>query len=130
MKQVHLRGYIAIMTVLALLVFSLSLLISVPYLSIGGIQEAAVFSESETVYAALEGCAEDALLLSARDENYTGGTYTYLGATCEVSIEKNDPLWTLSFTGSRYSVTRVLRVIVERTPGTPGTLTLQSWLEE
>jgi len=96
MKPVSLHGYIAIMTVLVLLVFSLSLLLSTPYLSIGGIKQALVFSESETTRAALEGCVEDALLLSVRDENYAGGSYTYLGTTCQVDIEKNDPVWTLS----------------------------------
>lgn len=118
------------MTVLALLVFSLSLLMTVPYLSIGGMQQALVLSESETTRAALEGCVEDALLLSVRDENYSGGTLSYLGATCEVSIEKNDPLWTLSVTGTKYDITRSVQVVVNRTTGTPGTLTLQSFLEQ
>lgn len=130
MKHVSSHGYIAIMTVLVLLVFSLSLLLSAPYLSIGGIQQAMVFSESETTRAALEGCAEDALLLSVRDESYTGGSYTYLGTTCQVNIEKNDPIWTLSVAATRHDITRTLTILVERTPGTPGTVTLQSWLEQ
>lgn len=130
MKYVTSSGYIAIMTVLILLVFSLALLLAVPYLSIGGAQQALALSQGEAVLAGLEGCAEDALLRAVRDENYTGGTYTYLGMMCEVTVEKNDPLWTFSLMGNQFGITRTLEVAADRTVGNPGVLTLVHWLEQ
>lgn len=130
LKHHPLGGYIAIMTVLSLLVFSLSLLVAVPYLSIGGAQQALVLSQGETLLSALEGCAEDALLLSTRDENYIGGSYAYLGMLCEVTIEKVDTVWTLSLSGSRDGLTRTLQIVINRTVGVPGVITLTSWLEQ
>lgn len=129
-KQHQPKGYIAIMTVLSLLVFSLSLLVAVPYLSIGGAQQALVLSQGETLLAALEGCAEDALLLSTRDENYIGGSYAYLGIACEVTIEKVDTVWTLSLSGSGQGLTRTLVIVIDRAVGVPGVITLTSWLEQ
>lgn len=130
LKQQPRKGYIAIMTVLSLLIFSLSLLVAVPYLSIGGAQQALALSEGETLLAALEGCAEDVLLLSVRSEDYIGGSYAYLGMLCEVTVEKVDTVWTLSFSGSSQGLTRTLRVVVDRTVGVPGVITLTSWLEQ
>lgn len=130
MKYATSSGYIAIMTVLILLVFSLALLLAVPYLSIDGAKLALALSQGETVLAGLEGCAEDALLLALRDESYAGGTYTYLGMVCEVTIEKSDPLWTLSLTGSQFGITRTLEAAANRTVGNPGVLTLVHWLEQ
>lgn len=130
MKQYPLKGYIAIMTVLSLLVFSLSLLVAVPYLSIGGAQQALALSQGETLLSALEGCAEDALLLSVRSEDYIGGSYTYLGMLCDVTVEKVDTTWTLSISGSRDGLTRTLQVVINRAIGVPGVITLTSWLEQ
>lgn len=118
------------MTVLSLLVFSLSLLVAVPYLSIGGAQQALALSEGETLLSALEGCAEDALLLSVRSEDYVGGSYAYLGMLCEVTVEKVDTVWTLSLSGSRDGLTRTLQVVIDRAIGVPGVITLTSWLEQ
>ena len=130
MKRHFSKGYIAIMTVLALLVFSLSLLVAVPYLSIGGAQQALVLSQGETLLAALEGCAEDALLLGSRDENYEGGSYSYLGSLCDVTIAKDGTAWSFSLSGNRQGLTRTLVITADRSVGIPGLFTLQSWLEQ
>lgn len=129
MKILFMRGYIALVTVLVLLVFSLSLLSAVPYLSLGGMQQALVLEKSESTLALLDGCIADALLLSKRDENYTGGIRDYFDARCEVSVEKNGTIWELSFVATRDHLVRTARVIVDRSPGVPGVLTLVSWLE-
>lgn len=130
MKPFFFRGYIAFLTVLALLIFSLSLLITVPATSLGGAREALLFTQSEMLLSALEGCAEEALIQSVRNENYEGGTMTFFGVTCQVAVEKVDTEWTLSLTGSKDDLVRTLRIVVDRTVETPGILTLQSWLEE
>ncbi len=124
------KGYIAIMTVLALLVFSLSLLLALPYLSIGGAKQALLLSESEGVRARLDGCAEDALLMLKRNETYSGGTYEYLGMHCEVAVARNDTHFTLTLIGNGQDITRRLTVVVDRTAGDPGILTEASFLPE
>lgn len=118
------------MTVLALLVTSLSLTLAVTYLSIGESQSALALSKSEMAYQAMEGCAQDALLLSLRDENYTGGEYSYLGAVCMVDVSKDGTAWTLNVSSTKDVFTRSARIIVDRSVDTPATLTLSSWLEQ
>lgn len=130
MKTFFTKGYIALITVLSLLVFSLSLLSAMPYLSLGSMQQASVLGESETTLALLDGCVADALLLSKRDENYTGGAHDFFDGHCEISIEKNETIWELSFVATRNRIVRTAVVTVERTPGVPGTVTLLGWLEQ
>jgi hypothetical protein len=127
MKQ---GGFIAILTVIALLVFSLSLTVAVTYLSINEAQSGSALSQGAIALALSEGCAEDALLLSRRDENYNGGTYEYLGGTCNVEVSKNGTVWTLDVSGARDNFARSLEIVVDRQPGSPAVITLQSWLEK
>ncbi len=127
------KGFVAIITVLTLLVFSLSLTLATTYLSIGEAKSALALSQGEAALALTEGCAEDALILSGRDENYTGGSYSYLGGACAVDISKDLLEWTIDVVGTRDGFERHLEIVVLRVPGLlglPATLTLQSWLEK
>lgn len=120
------RGFIAIMTVLALMVFSLSLSVATTYLSIGEAQSGFAVVQGARALHMAEGCAEDALLQSSRDENYTGGTYSYLGGACTVDVVKNGTVWTLTIIGTEATYERRLEVVIDRVPP----VTLQSWLEQ
>lgn len=124
------KGFIAILVVLALLAVSLSLLFAVPYLSIGESQSGLIVMQGAAALQAAEGCAQDALLLSIRDENYTGGSYEYLDAACTVATAKDGTIWTLSVSSTKDGFTRSLEIIFDRVLGTPATITLQSFLEE
>lgn len=124
------KGFVAIITVLTLLVFSLSLTLATTYLSIGEAKSALAFSQGEAALQLTEGCAEDTLLLSKRDENYEGGEYLYLGGTCDVNVSKDGTVWTFDITGMKDGFSRSFEVVVDRQPGVPATLTLQSWLEK
>lgn len=124
------KGFIAIFLVIALLAFSLSLSTAVTYLSINESQSALALSNGVVVLSLAEGCAEDSLLLAVRDENYTGGAYEYLGGVCNVSVAKNGTAWTLDISASKNNFTRSLEIIVDRQPGLPSVITLQSWLEQ
>lgn len=130
MKNHIVPGYIALLTVLVLFVFSVSLLLVSPYLSIGGAQQALVLSQSESLLAVLDGCREDAFLLSVRDESYAGHSQEYFGAQCEVVVEKNDIVWNFSIVATRDGITRSVLVEANRSPGSPGTLTLTGFVEE
>lgn len=129
MKITKRRGFIAIFLVIALLAFSLSLSTAVTYLSINESQSGLALARGAAALALAEGCAEDVLLLSLRDENYTGGTYEYLGGSCDADVSKNGTIWTLDVSGTKDNFTRSLEIIVDRQL-VPPLLTLQSWLEK
>lgn len=122
-------GFIAIFLVIALLAFSLSLSTAVTYLSINESQSGLALARGAAALALAEGCADDALLLSLRDENYMGGAYEYLGGACNVSIAKNGTIWTMDISANKDNFTRSLEIIVDRQL-VPPLLTLQSWLEK
>ncbi len=124
------KGFIAILTVLALLALSLPLTLSVTYLSIGGSQSALAIADGEAAFQAANGCAEDALVQSLRDESYEGDTYTYLDALCDVSVAKDGEEWTLVVTAAKNGYERSLTIVFDRTPGSPGSITLRSWMEQ
>lgn len=123
-------GFIAILTVIALLAFSLSLTTAVTYLSIGGGQEGLALSQGAATLALSEGCAEDALLQSIRDENYAGGEYSFFGGTCVVDIAKDGTVWTVDVSGTKDGFTRSVQIVFDYVVGTPNTIALVSWQEQ
>lgn len=124
------RGFIAILTVIALLAFALSLTVAVTYLSINESQSGLALSRGAAALSITEGCAEDVLLLARRDANYAGGTYGYLSGTCTVTVSKNATIWIVDVSGTKDNFTRAVRIIFDYVPGPPGIITLQSWLEQ
>lgn len=122
-------GFMALFTVIALLAFSLSLVVAVAYLSINASQEGLMLARGETALQFAEGCAEDALLHASRDESYDGGSYEYLGGECTVDISKDDTVWTVDISGTKEQFTRSVRIIFEYDPLAPAVITLRSWLE-
>lgn len=124
------KGFIAILTVLALLVFSLSLTAAVTYLSIGESQSGLAVARGKAALSLVEGCAEDALLLAKRDANYTGGNYEYLNGECLADVSKDGNTWTMHISGTKDNFTRRLEIVFEYTAGPFGVIILQSWLEK
>jgi hypothetical protein len=128
-RQQRSTGFIALFTVIALAAFSLSLIVAVAYLSINESQEGLMLARGEDALQLTEGCAEDALLLSVRDEGYRGGSYGYMGGDCTVVVSKDGTTWTLDVSGTKERFTRSVRIIFDYTIGPPGSIALQSWLE-
>lgn len=124
------KGFIAILTVIALLAFSLSLIVAVTYLSIGEARSALALSQGRASLALAESCAEDALLQITRDESYTGEDYSYLGGICHTSVSQEDTVWTLDVSATKDAFTRTVQVVFDYTPGEPGIIVLQGWLEQ
>lgn len=123
-------GFIAMLTVITLLAFSLSLTIAVMYLSIGGSQSALALSRGAEALSLTEGCVEDALLQAKRDETYAGGDYTYLDGSCRTDVSLNGTTWTLDISGTKNNFTRSVEIVFEYVLGAPNTLVLTSWLEK
>lgn len=122
-------GFIALFTVLALLAFFLSMTFASAYLSIDESKGGLMSARAEDALQFSEGCAEDALLLSIRDENYDGGAYEYMNGECSVDISKDGAVWTADVVGTKNGFTRSIRIVFEYVVGPPGIITLQSWLE-
>lgn len=110
------KGFIAILTVIALLAFSLSLVAAVTYLSIDESQSGLVLAKGQAAFQLAAGCAEDALLLASRDAEYAGGTYGYLDGTCTVDVAKDGTAWELVVTGQKDAFGRGIRIAIERVP--------------
>jgi hypothetical protein len=124
------RGFIAILTVIVLLAFSVSIMLGGTYLSIDQSQTGLVTVQGEVALQLTHGCAEDALLMAYRDENYEGGSVDLLNGTCEITVEKNGSTWDFRVVGQKNNFERILLITVEREPGSPGIITLTSWREE
>lgn len=122
-------GFIAILTVIMLLSFSVALIYSAGYLSIGASKGALTLASGAAAHSLVDACAEDALLLSRRDGMYEGGNSEYLGGTCRVHVVKDGDVWTLDISGTKDGFTRAIEITFSYVPGPPSVITLQRWLE-
>lgn len=120
-----LHGYIALLTVLVLFVFSLSLSTAVAYFSIDEMQGALALAEGEAARVFTDGCAEDALLQASRSMDYSGGSFSYPQGVCMVDVSKEGTVWTFEIQGNRHGYERRLHIEIEIT----APLNLKSWQE-
>lgn len=124
MKQ---QGFIAISTVMILLVVTLAIATSVTLLAIGEMQSAFAVTQGEDTLQFVEGCMEDALLKIRNDVNYAGGTITRPEGSCLITIVSVvGNIWTIRATNQSLAYKRTIEVICDR--GSAG-ITLTSWLE-
>ena len=72
------KGYISLLTALALLALSLSFSVVVTYTSVDQLQSSLSVVHGARALALAEGCVEDALLQRWRDTNYEGGIMSIL----------------------------------------------------
>ncbi len=123
------KGFIAVLTVIALLAFSVSLILGVGYRSLDAAQESLALAHGAAALALTDACVEDALLLVKRDAEYSGGVYAYLGGTCQVDVSQDGVTWNMSISATKDGFTRSAQVIFDYTPGSPGTISLRSFQE-
>jgi len=120
------RGYIATSTILVVMVVVLALTATASLLSIGEGQSSLSLLKGEETYQFMDGCAEDALIKSWNDVNYTGGNITRPEGTCTVSVSKSGSDWTLNISTTNTDYKKNLEVKINR--GATG-ITLTSWKE-
>ncbi len=123
------QGFVAMIVVLSMLVFSAVLILGATYLSIGEAQVSLALVEGEAAFTAAEGCAENALLLSLRDEAYDGGTYDLLGATCTVDVAIDGVRYTFSVAAEKDGFARSVEIAADREVGPPAAFSAVRWLE-
>lgn len=120
------KGFVAISTVLILLVVVVSIVTTVSLLSIGETQSAFAVVKGESSLQFTEGCVEDVLLRVRSDESYASGTLSYPDGLCTVDISREGDVWTLNVRSNAVDYVRNIRVVFIR--AVTG-VTLISWKE-
>lgn len=119
------RAYIALVSFL--IVSAVVLLIGIT-LAILGVSEAQMSLAEERGQGSLalaEGCAEDAILSSYYDINYSGGTENYPEGSCVVGVAKDGNNWTITTAATVSGHTKKVKVKINRS----GKITITSWKE-
>lgn len=108
------KGFVTLITVLALLVFSVSISIAMTYISISESRVSADVIFGEQAFVLSESCAELALLKLRNDASYTGGLMHVSEGDCEVTVNTTGDESTVSVRAIRGEYTRSVRVEVTR----------------
>jgi type II secretory pathway component PulK len=108
------KGFVTLITVLALLVFSVSISIAMTYISISESRVSADVILGEQAFVLSESCAELALLKLRNDTSYTGGSMHVSEGDCEVTVNTTGDESTVSVRAIRGEYTRSVRVEVTR----------------
>jgi hypothetical protein len=119
------KGYVAITTVLILLLLIGTIGTTGLLLSIGEAQSGLSAFKGEDSLQFVEGCAEDALLKSRASATYAGGNITRPEGTCTVSVSKAGNVWTLTVSTLDTKFRKTIQIQIVRT----GSITLNSWKE-
>lgn len=121
------KGFIAISTVLILLVVVVSIVTTVSLLSVGEARSGFALAQGEAALQFSEGCAEDALLKAKSDTTYAGGNIVRPEGTCVIDIAKNGISWTLDASPLNGDSIRHVRVVFDYVPLVG--IILTSWTE-
>lgn len=117
MKTVKLqKGYIAISTVLIISAVVMIISISVTMLSIGSAQGFLALTKGGDSLGFIDGCVEDGLLKSQASIGYTGGAVTRPEGACEITISKNNTVWTMTVSTADPKFKKTVQVVFDRTP--------------
>ncbi|TXH00329.1 MAG: hypothetical protein E6P95_03745 [Candidatus Moraniibacteriota bacterium] len=129
-KKSQSPAYVLIITVLGLLAFSLTLIMTLSQFSLGMLESAETVRSSMQAFTIAEGCVEGILNELRSDPSYAEGSYSTAAGICNLDLRQNeeDPtLYELAVTAEDGSVTRGVRVSVRRTDAG---IYLLSWLED
>lgn len=125
-KKEKSKGYIAIITVLIILIVMSAIVTTVSLSSIGELQSSWSQTKGEDALSFVESCAEDALLKAKASDSYNGGNITRPEGVCSVTItSKVGSTWTMVVTTTASDYKRTIEVIFNR----GSFLTITSWQE-
>lgn len=122
-------GFVAMIVVLSMLVFSAVLILGATYLSIGEAQASLALTQGKQALFVAEGCAENAILLALRDEMYDGGNYGLLGASCDVVVTVDGARYTFAVEATKDGFSRRIEASADRATGPPASFSGWRWLE-
>lgn len=108
------KGFVTLITVLALLVFSVSISIAMTYLSISESRMSADTMFGEQALVLSESCAELALLKLRNDASYAGESMHVSEGDCEVVVNTTGGESTVSVRATGGEYTRSVRIEVIR----------------
>lgn len=110
------RGAIGLLTTLVMGFSLLSLAVAVVVNGISSRLNTFNAFQSEKVFISAEGCAENALLLLSRNNNYSGGTFTFQGTDCSVSVGGNGAERDVVVSAEREGISKDIVLRVQVTP--------------
>lgn len=120
------KGFVALSTVLILLVVTVSIVSTVTALSIDESKAGYALSQGENALRFSEGCAEEALLHVRNDENYAGGDIVRPGGVCRIDASHEGVSWTIEVGPVSAEYVRRIRILCERSASG---ITVTSWQE-
>lgn len=113
---IHQKGYIALSTVLIISAVIITIAVAATVLTIDSAQSSLALTKGESSLGFVEGCAEDGMLKSQASVGYTGGTITRPDGTCQITLSKNDTIWTMTVSSLDSKYKKTVQVIFSRTP--------------
>ena len=127
-RRIQGRGFVAITTILIILVVILLVGLGVSTLGISEMKMALQKTQSSQSYFLANLCAENALLELKRDEDYAGdATTTIENGNCQIlPIERTGGEWTIKAVGIFHNQTKKLKIIVSQVNPS---ITISSWEE-
>lgn len=120
------KGFVAVASMLVVAAVMVTLTVSITLLSVGDLQSAFSMENGDETLSFIDGCVDDALLMSRENFAYTGGNITRPEGTCSVNVSKAGDIWTYTITTTATDYART--VIVVANWSTAG-ITLNSWSE-
>lgn len=126
MTDVKQKGFILISLVLIVSFVAVAISSTVAILAINNAQSTMSNSKAEDSLNLAEGCMEDALIKTQAADDYNGGNISRPEGTCNISISKNNTVWTITAATDNTTYPRSVRAVINRTVPT---ITITSWQE-
>ena len=123
------KGFIAISSVLVLMVVILAVITTVVLLSVGEAQTSLSLLKGEDNLQLVEGCVEDYMLKIRSDPSFTATDITRPEGTCHVVINSANPNWDITVTADNNPAGTSNRKIQVKFVRNSTGITLTSWLE-
>ena len=123
-------GYIALSTVIVILVVIIAISLTVAFSSISEAQSGLALFKGESSLNFVEGCAEDVMLKIRTDGTYAVTSFTRPEGTCSITYNAGTTrptTWDITVTTADTAYKRSIRTIFTRNAVTG--LTLTSWNE-
>lgn len=126
-QKLNERGYIALTTVLVVMVVVIATVTTATYLSIGEAQSGLALLKGEDNLSFVEGCVEDVMLKIRSNSLYNAATISRPEGTCTITYNSGGPTnWDLLVSSQTTNYKRSINVVFVKNPTG---ITLTSWRE-
>lgn len=127
------KGFVGIVTVLAVSLIVLTLAVTSAYLSIDELLLTFAADQSQEALHLADGCAEEAAYRLKRNSAYVGGTIPFAGGTCTVGVSGVGLTRTITSTVVVGNYTRAVQTqvtLVSNVAGNASGIDVTQWQEQ